>query len=232
MRNPVETRERLLETAVELVWQSNYCSVGVAEICKRAGVTKGAFYHHFESKADLFLAAARHHSDMTRDEWDAVFAPDIPPLEQLERLIAQILADGRPDGVPETRQVAASLEVNGCPFFSAGSQVAVEETKVRQAAVEMAEQAVEQAGAFVRRLKEGGYLESDPEPVQTGRMAFTFVQGLLLYGRAHNSRAAVEADLRDGLYRIVGLKPEYRRKPKREIPAARKGARVPEAAGS
>ena len=61
MREPSKTREKLLETAIELVWQSNYCSVGVMEICKRAGVTKGAFYHHFESKADLFYAAAQHH---------------------------------------------------------------------------------------------------------------------------------------------------------------------------
>ena len=37
----IETRERLLETALELIWQSNYSSVGVNEICKQAGVTKG-----------------------------------------------------------------------------------------------------------------------------------------------------------------------------------------------
>ena len=43
MRAPSETREKLLQTAIDLVWQSNYCSVGVAEICARAGVTKGAF---------------------------------------------------------------------------------------------------------------------------------------------------------------------------------------------
>jgi TetR/AcrR family transcriptional repressor of nem operon len=212
MRNPSETRDRLLETAVELVWQSNYCSVGVAEICKRAGVTKGAFYHHFDSKADLFYAAAQHHRDSTRGEWDAIFDPELPPLTQFERLIEHLLLDGREElGLPPSDSNAPSLEVNGCPFFSAGSQVGVEETKVRLAAVEMAEDAVRQAGGLVRALRDGGYLDGDPDPEQTGRMAFTFVQGLLLYGRAHNSRAAVEADLRDGLYRILGLKTEYRR---------------------
>ena len=212
MRNPSETRDRLLETAVELVWQSNYCSVGVAEICKRAGVTKGAFYHHFESKADLFYAAAQHHRDSTRGEWDAIFDSKLPPLTQLEHLIEHLLLDGREElGLPPSDSDAPSLEVNGCPFFSAGSQVGVEETKVRLAAVEMAEDAVRQAGGLVRALRDGGCLDGDPDPEQTGRMAFTFVQGLLLYGRAHNSRAAVEADLRDGLYRILGLKAKHRR---------------------
>jgi TetR/AcrR family transcriptional repressor of nem operon len=57
MRKPAETRESLLEAALELIWQSNYVSVGISEICERAGTTKGAFYHHFESKAVLFREA-------------------------------------------------------------------------------------------------------------------------------------------------------------------------------
>jgi TetR/AcrR family transcriptional repressor of nem operon len=63
----------------------------------------------------------------------------------------------------------------------------------------------------VHGLKAGGYLEGDPDPHQVGRMVFTFIQGLLIYGRAQNSRAVVEAGLRDGLYRLLALNPEYRR---------------------
>jgi AcrR family transcriptional regulator len=33
-----------------------YDATGLAEICRQAGVSKGAFYHHFASKQDLFLA--------------------------------------------------------------------------------------------------------------------------------------------------------------------------------
>ncbi|HEC75121.1 MAG TPA: TetR/AcrR family transcriptional regulator, partial [Methylophaga aminisulfidivorans] len=35
-----ETKEKLLETALTLIWQSSYSSVGVNEICRQAGVTK------------------------------------------------------------------------------------------------------------------------------------------------------------------------------------------------
>ncbi|NPA05784.1 MAG: TetR/AcrR family transcriptional regulator [Chloroflexi bacterium] len=50
------TYHRLLQAAEEAFAQSSYDAVSVAEICQRAGVSKGAFYHHFPSKQAIFLA--------------------------------------------------------------------------------------------------------------------------------------------------------------------------------
>ncbi len=50
------TRAHILATAATCFAQQGYDGTGVAEICRRAGVTKGAFYHHFPSKQALFLA--------------------------------------------------------------------------------------------------------------------------------------------------------------------------------
>ncbi len=48
-----DTRERILATARSLFHARGYSAVGVAEICKQAGVVKGSFYHFFATKEDL-----------------------------------------------------------------------------------------------------------------------------------------------------------------------------------
>jgi AcrR family transcriptional regulator len=50
-----ETRGKILLAAQELFSQHGYDATGVAEICQAAGVSKGAFYHHFPSKQAVFL---------------------------------------------------------------------------------------------------------------------------------------------------------------------------------
>jgi AcrR family transcriptional regulator len=51
-----ETRNTILEVALGLFSQHGYDATSVDQICQGAGVSKGAFYHHFSTKQDLFLA--------------------------------------------------------------------------------------------------------------------------------------------------------------------------------
>jgi AcrR family transcriptional regulator len=53
-RNPDETRARILAAAQQAFGELGYDRASVAEVCGRAQVTKGAFYHHFESKQAIF----------------------------------------------------------------------------------------------------------------------------------------------------------------------------------
>jgi len=59
-RNPDETRARILAAAQAAFGELGYDRASVAEVCRRAGVTKGAFYHHFESKQAVFLELLDH----------------------------------------------------------------------------------------------------------------------------------------------------------------------------
>ena len=49
------TRANLLDSAVQQFAAKGYAATSVDDICRGADVSKGAFYHHFESKQTLFL---------------------------------------------------------------------------------------------------------------------------------------------------------------------------------
>jgi AcrR family transcriptional regulator len=50
-----QTRKHIVDSALALFSQKGYATTSVAQICDRAQVSKGAFYHHFETKQALFL---------------------------------------------------------------------------------------------------------------------------------------------------------------------------------
>src|SRR5207302_2773973 len=54
-QHTADTRGALLKAARGLFGKSGYAAVSLDEVCARARVTKGALYHHFENKQDLFL---------------------------------------------------------------------------------------------------------------------------------------------------------------------------------
>src|SRR5829696_4269796 len=81
-------KDKLLDAAVQVVRQKGYAATSVDDLCRAAGVTKGAFFHHFESKEDLAVAAARYWSDFTTDFFDK--APYQKHSDPLDRLLAYI----------------------------------------------------------------------------------------------------------------------------------------------
>jgi len=84
----LDARTKLLNAAIEVVRTQGYAATSVDELCKTAGVTKGAFFHHFASKDALAVAAANHWSETT----GALFAgaPYHKPADPLDRVLAYI----------------------------------------------------------------------------------------------------------------------------------------------
>ncbi len=88
-----ETRERLLRAAADVFAAQGFDGTRVAGIAAAAGVSNGALYAHFASKADLLVDALRTHG---RGPLADVFAaePDVP-ITDLLVLIGRRLARGR-----------------------------------------------------------------------------------------------------------------------------------------
>ncbi|MDK9696417.1 MAG: TetR/AcrR family transcriptional regulator [Siculibacillus sp.] len=62
-RDPVATRRSLLDAALRVIREKGFVATSVDELCAAAGVSKGAFFHHFTDKEALAVAAAEYFSD-------------------------------------------------------------------------------------------------------------------------------------------------------------------------
>ena len=78
------TRTKLLDAAVTLVRQKGFAATSIDDLCRHAGVTKGAFFHHFASKEALGVAAANHWSATTAALFaNAAYHEPADPLERV-----------------------------------------------------------------------------------------------------------------------------------------------------
>jgi TetR/AcrR family transcriptional regulator, transcriptional repressor for nem operon len=84
----VTAKDKLLEAALTVIRQKGYSATTVDDLCAAAGVTKGAFFHHFDSKEALGVAAAEFWSEMTGGLFAS--APYHEPADPLDRFLAYI----------------------------------------------------------------------------------------------------------------------------------------------
>lgn len=81
-------RERLLTAAVAAVAERGFHAITVADVVRRAKVSRGAFYAHFADKESCFLAATEHGGELLVDAVSTATdaAPDDTPPEDLLRV--------------------------------------------------------------------------------------------------------------------------------------------------
>jgi TetR/AcrR family transcriptional regulator, transcriptional repressor for nem operon len=83
-----DSRTRLLDAAMQVIRARGYSGTTVDDICSAAGLTKGAFFHHFGSKEELAVAAAAHFSQRAERLFGT--APYRELADPLDRLLGYI----------------------------------------------------------------------------------------------------------------------------------------------
>ena len=196
------TRERLLETALEVIWEHSYASVSVDDICRRAGVLKGSFYHFFPSKAALAVAALEHRwNHQVAPKMEKAFSKKVSPYERLSRYY---------DFVYENQRIQRARvgRTCGCSFATIGAEQCRDEEQIRLKTMEVFNRylghivgALEDAAAdgSLVDLGKGGVLERAQE-------IFCFVHGILMQARVDDDLGFVKR-FKPAFLRISGVRP-------------------------
>jgi len=83
-----DSEARFLAAALHVIRAKGYAASTVEDICEAAGLTKGSFFHHFETKEDLALAAAEYFAIMAENLFAA--APYRQAADPLDRVLGYV----------------------------------------------------------------------------------------------------------------------------------------------
>jgi TetR/AcrR family transcriptional repressor of nem operon len=174
-----DTRQRLLDTAEELIYASSYRDVGVQKICDHAGVKKGSFYHFFPSKRDLALAVLDQTHAFVQDTLlDKAFAHDLPPLARIERFFDSLY--------DFHKQIKASTgHVLGCPFGNIGCEMSSQDEALRSKVDTILSACEEPFAAALSEAVANGELPAIDTTASAGAL-FAYTEGIMLYAKARN----------------------------------------------
>lgn len=197
-RPPTDTRQTLIDTALELVWTHSYGSVSVDDICKAAGVKKGSFYHFFPSKVDLAIAAMDQAYREMKPEYDALFSAERPPLERFERLAEFVVAQ-------QAEAAEKYGQVCGCPCASLGSEMAGQEAGIRAKFEEIAQRQSRYLESALRDMIAEGLLAAGTDVKAKAQEIYAYFLGQMMVARIQNDLGPLRRDLKPGLLRLIGI---------------------------
>lgn len=178
-----------------LFWEKGYNGVSVDEICGKAGVNKGTFYHFFASKIALAETVLEEWWNQFRIELlEPAFAPDIPPLLRIERMIRLCHQ--------KQLHVQASTGVTyGCPFCTLGSDLLHIDDSVKKAVQDVFTRITSYFEVTIREAQSAYGVTLPDSPPVVARMLMALLNGATLQAKIGNSP--------DKLLDIIPLLPRF-----------------------
>lgn len=214
------TKDRLIESAAQVLHQRSYGSVGVDELCERAGVRKGSFYHFFNSKRDLALAVLEAH-------WDGFERQGLRPAREAERpldRIAMVFEYAVTTLERARKNVGCVL---GCPFGNLAVELSNIEPEIRAKIAEI----FARLARFFEDALAAAVVAGDIGEIDVTRAASALVayyEGIILLGKTSGETQVMRA-LAPGALLLTALGGEGRNTNARTArrPGARRSVQAP-----
>ena len=174
--------EKILAAGRSLFEERGYSALGVAEICRAAGVPKGSFYYFYESKEALALAVVDEHWAEQRREWTRVLSAaggDTEPLERLRRLFEETEA-----GLRAGQQGCGT--VLGCLFGNLSLEMSNQTEAVRTRLQEIFDAQVEMVDAVVTEARDRGDV-TVTDTREAARSVVAQLEGQVMFAKLYNN---------------------------------------------
>ncbi len=163
------TREQLLKKALAVFSQKGYAATTLQDIARETEVTRGAIYHHFGSKAELYNTLISEYSEKGNDIVQQAASEGGTLLDILRRVFVRQLCIIEDD--PEMR---ALMEL---ALFKTGLVPELEEGRQRQ--IESGMGLVDMLAGIMNQGLEQGLLHSVGDPREMARAYIAFQNGLI-----------------------------------------------------
>jgi len=180
-----DAREKILAAAQTLIELRGYSALGVAEICKAAGVPKGSFYYFFESKEALALAVIDEHWVGQRHDWARVLGSQAEPLERLRQLFEETQAAQR------AGQRSCGT-VSGCMFGNLTLEMSNQTEAVRERLQQIFDEQADMVAAVVAEALDAGQV-TVPDPREAAVSVVAQLEGHVLLAKLYNDTRRLDS---------------------------------------
>ncbi|WP_416961020.1 TetR/AcrR family transcriptional regulator [Streptomyces sp. Agncl-13] len=179
--------EKILAVGRSLFEARGYSALGVAEICKAAGVPKGSFYYFYASKEALALAVVDAHWADQRREWTRILsgggdggaAGGAQPLDRLRKLFEETEA-----GQHAVQQGCGT--VLGCLFGNLSLEMSNQTEAVRARLQEIFDAQVEMVAEVVGEARDRGDV-TVTDSREAARSVVAQLEGQVMFAKLYNN---------------------------------------------
>jgi len=165
----LETREQLLDAAERVFLERGVGHASLAEVADAAGVTRGAVYHHFDSKAALFEAMVERAEMPIDAAFESAAAADADPLDALGKRALNALLQ-----LAASSRVRRVFEVVFLRCEYTDELAAVEQRHLRER-----EQCLYLGGSLLDKAVELGQLPRDTDTRMASQLLYALIGGLM-----------------------------------------------------
>jgi AcrR family transcriptional regulator len=186
-RNPQRTRELLLQAASRKVYRSGFQGTDLDTILDAAGVTKGALYHHFDSKEALGYAVVDEVlAGITRDKWLLPLEKAGDPIEALVRIV-------------QSTSLKSEDVRGGCPVNNLVQEMSPLDEGFRKRLAKVFDDWRRGIAGALRRGQKTGVVAREVDPVEAANFVMATYEGYISLAKASLDPRL----LRAGMKRIV-----------------------------